>query len=221
MYFWALAAQQVVIFAPYGHCLTFKLILQWPGPNRQSNKRFYCTNWERNCVLRCSEPCYWAAHTTKTHVEYLSYRKILNTVFAWLLHHNEMGTSVKLQNLSWYKTGFVWRQALHLLSKLQNWICPKTGQYKTCIVSNTRIEASIQATKPKPWQSHLTSETVEIFIKNEKAGLVSTQIRFWCDRFRVGAKPFFFVAGGLVYAQSRFWSGRFRVGAKTVLLQKV
>ena len=44
---------------------------------------------------------------------------------------------VKLQNLSWYKTGFVSRHVLHLLSKLQNWICPKTGQYKTCIVSNT------------------------------------------------------------------------------------
>ena len=44
------------------------------------------------------------------------------------------------------------------------------GQYKTCIVSNTKIEASIRATKPKPRQSHLTSETVEIFIKNEKAG---------------------------------------------------
>ena len=74
-------------------------------------------------------------------------------------------TSVRLQNLPWYKTGFVSRQVLHLLSKLQNWICPKTGQYKTCIVSNTKIEASIRATKPKPWQSHLTSETVEIFIQ--------------------------------------------------------
>ena len=27
-----------------------------------------------------------------------------------------------------YKTGFVSRQVLHLLSKLQNWICSKTGQ---------------------------------------------------------------------------------------------
>ena len=32
-----------------------------------------------------------------------------------------------------YKTGFVSRQVLHLLSMLQNWICPKTGQYKTYI----------------------------------------------------------------------------------------
>ena len=38
-----------------------------------------------------------------------------------------------------YKTGLVSRQVLHLLSKLQNWICPKTGQYKTCILSNTKI----------------------------------------------------------------------------------
>ena len=52
-----------------------------------------------------------------------------------------------------YKTGFVSRQVLHLLSKLQNWICPKTGQYITCIVSNTKIEACTWATKPKPWQS--------------------------------------------------------------------
>ena len=42
----------------------------------------------------------------------------------------------------WYKTGFASRQLLHLLSKQQNWICPKTGQYKVCIVSNTKIEAS-------------------------------------------------------------------------------
>ena len=87
-------------------------------------------------------------------------------------------TSVKLQKLSWYKTGFVSRQVLHLISKLQNWICPKTGQYKTCIVSNTKIQAPIRATKPKPWQSHLTSETVEFFIQNEKAGLMSMQSRF-------------------------------------------
>ena len=80
-------------------------------------------------------------------------------------------SSVKVQNMPWYKTVFVSRQVLHLLSKLQNWICPQTGQYKTCIVSNTKIEASILATKPKPWKSHLTPETVEIFIQNEKAGL--------------------------------------------------
>ena len=52
-----------------------------------------------------------------------------------------------------YKTGFVSRQVLHLLSKLQNLICPQTGQYKTCIASNTKIEACTRATKPKPWQS--------------------------------------------------------------------
>ena len=39
-----------------------------------------------------------------------------------------------------YKTSLVSRQVLHLLSKLQNWICPKTGQYQTCIVSNTKID---------------------------------------------------------------------------------
>ena len=88
-----------------------------------------------------------------------------------------------------YKTGLVSRQVLHLLSKLQNWIWHKTGQYKTCLVSNTKIEASIRATKPKSWQSHLTSETVEIFIQNEKAGLVPMQSRFWCGRLSVGTKP--------------------------------
>ena len=54
-----------------------------------------------------------------------------------------------------YKTGFVSRQVLHLLSKLQNSICPKMGQYKTCIVSNTKIESSTRATKPKPWQGQI------------------------------------------------------------------
>ena len=77
-------------------------------------------------------------------------------------------TSVRLQNLPWYKTGFESRQFLHLLSKLQNWICPKTGQCKTCIVSNTKIETSIWATKPKPCQWHLTSQTVEIFIQMKR-----------------------------------------------------
>ena len=96
---------------------------------------------------------------------------------------------VRLQNLPWYKTGLVSRQVLHLVSKLQNWIWPKTGQYKTCLVSNTEIEASIRATKPKPWQSHLTSETIKIFIQNEKAGLVPMQSRFWCGRLSVGTKP--------------------------------
>ena len=128
-------------------------------------------------------------------------------------------TSVKLQNMSWYKTGFVSRQVLHLLSRLQNWICPKTGQYKTCIVSNTMIEASIRDTKPKPWQSHLTSETVEIFIQNEKAvycrckagfgaaGLGSAQSLFWCGRFMIST--------------NQFWSGRFRDDTKPALEQQV
>ena len=49
-------------------------------------------------------------------------------------------TSVRLQNLPWYKTGLVSGQVLHLLSKLQNRIWPKTGQYKTCLVSNTMID---------------------------------------------------------------------------------
>ena len=134
-------------------------------------------------------------------------------------------TSVRLQNLPWYKTGFVSRQVLHLLSKLQNWICPKTDQYKTCIVSYTKIEASIQATKPKPWQSHLTSETVEIFLQNDKAGLVPMQSRFWCGRLSVSTKPVLLqqVWDGakldLEQAQSRFWSGWFRVGTQPDLEQ--
>ena len=99
------------------------------------------------------------------------------------------------------KTGLVSRQLLHLLSKLQNWICPKTGQYKTALVSNTKIEASIRATKPKPWQSHLTSETVEIFIQNEKAGLVPVLVRQVERRHKAA-----FGAVGLGTAQSWFWS---------------
>ena len=87
-------------------------------------------------------------------------------------------TYVRLQNLPWSKTGLVSRQVLHPLSKLQNWIWSKTGRYKTGLVSNTKIEASLRATKPKPWQSNLTSDTVEIFIQNEKAGLVPMQSRF-------------------------------------------
>ena len=113
--------------------------------------------------------------------------------------------SVRLQNLPWYKTGLVSRQVLHLLSKLQNWICPKTGQYKTCLVSNTKIRASIRATKPKPWQSHLTSETVERNIYSK-----------WKGRFSADAKPVLvrqverrhragFGAAGLGTAQSCFW----------------
>ena len=109
-------------------------------------------------------------------------------------------TVVRLQNLPWYKTGLVSRQVLHPLSKLQNWIWPKTGRYKTGLVSNTKIEASIRTTKPKPWQSHLTSDTVEIFIQNEKASLVPMQSRFR-SRHKAG-----FGAAGLAQAQSRFRS---------------
>ena len=87
-------------------------------------------------------------------------------------------TFVRLQNLPWSKTGLVSRQVLHPLSRLQNWIWSKTGRYKTGLVTNTKIEASLRATKPKPWQSNLTSDTVEIFIQNEKAGLVPMQSRF-------------------------------------------
>ena len=109
-------------------------------------------------------------------------------------------THVRLQNLPWSKTGLVSRQVLHPLSKLQNWIWSKTGRYKTGLVSNTKIEASLRATKPKPWQSNLTSDTVEIFIQNEKAGLVPMQSRFR-SRHKAG-----FGAAGLGTAQSWFWS---------------
>ena len=88
---------------------------------------------------------------------------------------------------------------MHLLSKLQNWIWSKTGRYKTGLVSNTKIEASIRATKPKPWQSHPTSDTVEMFIQNEKAGLVPMQSRFR-SRHKAG-----FGAAGLGTAQNWFW----------------
>ena len=108
--------------------------------------------------------------------------------------------TVRLQNLPWSKTGLVSRQVLHPLSKLQNWIWSKTGRYKTGLVSDTKIEASLRATKPKPWQSNLTSDTVEIFIQNEKAGLVPMQSRFR-SRHKAG-----FGAAGLGTAQSWFWS---------------
>ena len=120
--------------------------------------------------------------------------------FAKICEGSVTRTSVRLQNLPWYKTGLVSRHVLHLLSKLQNWIWPKTGRYKTGLVSNTKIKASIQATKSKPWQSHLTSDTVEIFIQNEKAGLVPMQNRFR-SRHKAG-----FDAAGLGTAQSWFWS---------------
>ena len=107
---------------------------------------------------------------------------------------------VRLQNLPWSKTGLVSRQVLHPLSKLQNWIWSKTGRNKTGLVSNTKIEASLRATKPKPWQSNLASDTVEIFIQNEKAGLVPMQSRFR-SRHKAG-----FGAAGLGTAQSWFWS---------------
>ena len=113
---------------------------------------------------------------------------------------DEYTTFVRLQNLPWSKTGLVSRQVLHPLSKLQNWIWSKTGRYKTGLVSNTKIEASLRATKPKPWQSNLTSDTVEIFIQNEKAGLVPVQSRFR-SRHKAG-----FGAAGLGTAQSWFWS---------------
>ena len=74
-------------------------------------------------------------------------------IASWRDEYNSgyVQSSVRLQYLPWYKTSLVSRQVLSLLSKLQNWISSKTGQYKTCIVSNTKIEASIRATKPKPW----------------------------------------------------------------------
>ena len=125
--------------------------------------------------------------------------------------------SVRLQNLPRYKTGLVSRQVLHLLSQLQNWIYPKTGQCKPCLVSNTKIEASIRATRPVPWQSHLTSETVEIFIQNEKAGLVPMQSRFLVRQVERRHKAGF-GAAGLGTAQSWFWS-RHKAGFGAVGLE--
>ena len=78
-----------------------------------------------------------------------------------------VSTFVRLQNLPWSKTGLVSRQVLHPLSKLQNWIRSKTGRYKTGLVTNTKIGASLRGTKHKPWQSNLTSDTVEIFIQDQ------------------------------------------------------
>ena len=50
-------------------------------------------------------------------------------------------TCVRLQSLPWYKTGLVSRQVLHLLSKLQNWICPKTEE--EAAIAGKRAENSI------------------------------------------------------------------------------
>ena len=141
--------------------------------------------------------------------KYQAQRHSLTNMFKYRIQNNYTAstqgsshrrTFVRLQNLPWYKTGLVSRQVYHPLSKLQNWIWPKTGRYKTGLVSNTKIEASIRATKPKPWQSHLTSDTVEIFIQNEKAGLVPMQSRFR-SRHKAG-----FGAAGIGTAQSWFWS---------------
>ena len=116
------------------------------------------------CSIRSSDLPIRTRSSSETRV--LSYKTCLDT--KPVLHQDRFGIFYR-----GYKTGFV----------------PKTDQYKTCIVSNTKIEASIWATKPKPWQSQLTFETVEILIQNEKAGLVSMQSLFWCGRFMVGAKP--------------------------------
>ena len=75
-----------------------------------------------------------------------------------------------------YETCLDTKPVFYPLSKLQNWICLKMGQHKTCIVSNTKFEASIRATQPKPSQSHITSQRIKIFIQNKKAGFVSAQI---------------------------------------------
>ena len=136
-------------------------------------------------------------HITSTYTHSAVYVPKKNKITcACLVHYS----SVRLQNLPWSKTGLVSRQVLHPLSKLQNWIRSKTGRYKTGLVSNTKIEASWRATKHKPWQSNLTSDTVEIFIQNEKAGLVPMQSRLR-SRHKAG-----FGAAGLGTAQSWFWS---------------
>ena len=139
--------------------------------------------------------CIWSFEIDFRHANW----KLLN--FALSNRHSSIIIlHVRLQNMPWSKTGLVSRQVSHPLSKLQNWIWSKTGRYKTGLVSNTKIEASLRATKPKPWQSNLTSDTVEIFIQNEKAGLVPMQSRFR-SRHKAG-----FGAAGLGTAQSWFWS---------------
>ena len=87
------------------------------------------------------------------------------------------GPSVRLQNLPWSKTGLVSRQVLHPLSKLQNWIWSKTGRYKTGLVSNTKIEASLRATKPK-------TLTVKPYLWHSR-NIYSK----WKGRFSADAKP--------------------------------
>ena len=76
---------------------------------------------------------------------------------------------VKLQNLSWYKTGFVSRQVLHLLSKLQNWICPKTGQYKACILKPRygllNPNPDSQTLCPRPTVANVVWEPIRIGIR--------------------------------------------------------
>ena len=50
-------------------------------------------------------------------------------------------TPVKQRNLTKNKTD-VACLGLQFLTRLQNWIYPKTGQYKACIASNTKCAAS-------------------------------------------------------------------------------
>ena len=145
---------------------------------------------------------------------YLFDVSLQTTRTAWdLIRFGSHVTFVKLQNLTRHRTGFVSKQVLQLLSRLQNWIYPKTCQYKTCIISNTNIVAPSGTTRPKPWPLQLTSETVKIFIK--AASLVPVQSRFGAAGL-VSAQSRF-RAAGLVSAQSQFWCGRFSVSTKAVL----
>ena len=174
----------------------------------------------KNILLRIS-------HQNSSFVDEYLLEKVENT---WILFVCLPETVIRLQNLPWYKTGLVSRQVLHLLSKLQNWICSKTGQYKTCLASNTKIEASIRTTKPKPWQPHLphwdsrnfyskwkgsfSADAKPVLVRQVErrhkagfgaAGLGTAQSWFW-SRQKAG-----FGAVGLGSAQSRFWS-RHRAG---------
>ena len=130
-------------------------------------------------------------------------------------------TCVRLQNLPWYKTGLVSRQVLHLLSKLQNWIWPKTGQYKTCLVQILRLKLRYGLLKANPdshtlprniyskWKGRFSADAKPVLVRQVArghkagfgaAGLGTAQSWFW-SRHKAG-----FGAVGLGSAQSRFWS---------------
>ena len=119
-----------------------------------------------------------------------------------------------------YKTGLVSRQVLHLLSRLQNWISPQKRQYKTCKVSNTKIDCVYINIYIYFLYIYFLYISIYMYIyiciyglgMAQSCFLEQTQSRFWGGWFRSAQSRFWsrhkasFGAVGLVSAQSPFWS---------------